>query len=60
MPNTSERGEITARANAKEAETVRQSQKLVSKTKRTTASSDMKSQVRSAKALRGRSRERTV
>jgi len=33
MPNTGERREITARANAKEAETVRESQKLVSKTK---------------------------
>jgi len=60
MPNTSERGEITARANAKEAETVRQSQKLLSKTKGTTASSDEKSQVRSAKARKGRPREQTA
>jgi len=33
MPNTGERREITARVNAKEAETVQQSQKLVSKTR---------------------------
>jgi hypothetical protein len=60
MPSTNGRREITARANAKEAETVRQSQKLTLKTKRNTASSDEKSQVRSAKALKGRSRERTA
>ena len=58
MPNTTERGEITARVNAKEAETVRQSQKLESKTKQLFASNDAKSQVRSAKALKGRPRER--
>jgi hypothetical protein len=38
MPNTTQRGEISALANAKEAETVRQSQKLMSKTKQFTAS----------------------
>jgi hypothetical protein len=59
MPNTGERREITARANAKEAETVRQSQKLVSKTKQLSASEDAKSLVRSARVLKGRSRERT-
>ena len=58
MANTGERREITARANAKEAETVRQSQKLLSKTKLLSASKDAKSLVRSARALKGRSRER--
>jgi hypothetical protein len=57
MPNTGERREITARANAKEAETVRQSQKLLSKTRQLSASNDEKSQGRSAKALKGRRRE---
>jgi hypothetical protein len=60
MPNTTERGEIIARANAKEAETVRQSQKLVLKTNQLSASKDAKRQMRSAKALKGRSRERTA
>ena len=60
MPNTGERREITARANAKEAETVQESQKLVSKTKQLSASRDAKSRVRSARALKGRSRERTA
>jgi hypothetical protein len=54
MPSTNGRREITARANAKEAETVRQAQKLTLKTKRTTASSNEQSQARSAKALKGR------
>lgn len=57
MPSTNGRREITARANAKEAETVRQTQKLTLKTKRTTASNNEKSQVRSAKALKGRTHE---
>jgi hypothetical protein len=60
MPNTGERGEITARANAKEAETVQESQKLVSKTKQLSASRNAKSRVRNARALKGRSRERTA
>jgi hypothetical protein len=60
MPNTSERGEITARSNAKEAETIRQSQKLVSKTKQLSARKDAKSKVRSARTLKGRSGERTA
>lgn len=60
MPNTGERREITARANAKEAETVQQSQKLSSKTKQLSASKDAKSLGRSARALKGRSRERTA
>jgi len=60
MPNTGERREITALINAKEAETVQQSQKLVSKTKQLSASRDAKNRVRSARALKGRSRERTA
>jgi len=60
MPNTGERREITARANAQEAETVRESQKLLSKTKQLTASRDAKSRMRSARALKGRSHERTA
>jgi hypothetical protein len=59
MPNTGERREITARLNAKEAETVQESQKLVSKTKQLSASRGAKSVVRSARALKGRARERT-
>jgi len=58
MPDTGERREITARVNAKETETVLQSQKLVLKTKQLSASRDGESQVRSARALKGRSRER--
>jgi hypothetical protein len=58
MPNTGERGEITARANAKEAETVQESQKLVSKTKQLSASRDEKRLLRSARTLKGRSRKR--
>jgi len=57
MPSTNGRREITARANAKEAETVRQAQKLTLKSKRTTASSNEKSPVRSAKALKARTHE---
>jgi len=60
MPDTGERREITARVNAKEAETVQQSQKLVSKAKQLSASRDAKSQLRSARALKGRPRERTA
>ena len=60
MPNTGERREITARSNAQEAETVRESQKLLSKTKQLTASKDAKSRMRSSRALKDRSRERTA
>ena len=60
MPNTSERGEITARANAKEAETVRQSQKLTSKTKQLSALNNAKSRLRRARTLRVRPREPTA
>ena len=47
MPNTGERREITKRVNAKEAEMVQQSNKLVSKTREITADADAKNQVRS-------------
>ena len=60
MPDTGERREITARVNAKEVETVQQSQKLVSKTKQLSASRDAKSQVRSARSVKGRPRQRTA
>jgi len=60
MPNTGERREITARVNAKEAETVQQSQKLVSKTRQLSASRDAKSLLRSARALKGRSQKPTA
>jgi hypothetical protein len=60
MPNTSERGEITARVNAKEVETIRQSQKLVLQTKQLSARKDAKSQVRSTRKLKARSGERTA
>ncbi|HMD98450.1 MAG TPA: hypothetical protein VKM93_14095 [Terriglobia bacterium] len=59
MTNTGEKREITARVNAKEAEAVQESKKLVSKTKQLSASRDAKSRVRSAGALKGRSRGRT-
>ena len=60
MPNTGERREITARANAKEVETVQEAQKLVAKTKQLSASKNAKSLGRSARALKGQSRERTT
>jgi len=60
MAKTNGRGEITARANAKEAETVRQSQKLVSKTKQFSLSKNANGLARGAKALKGQSRERTA
>jgi hypothetical protein len=37
MTNTSERGEITSRGNAKEAEIIEQSKELIAKTKRSSA-----------------------
>ncbi len=60
MPNTGEKREITARANAKEAETVRESQKLVSETKQRSASRDAKSRARNARVPKGLSREPTA
>ncbi len=60
MPSTDGRREITARANAKEVETVRESQKLESKTKQLSASSDEKRLFKSARTLKGRSRKPKV
>jgi hypothetical protein len=57
MANTNGRGEITARANAKEAETVRQTKKLVLKTKELSASREEKRLLRSVRKLKGRSRK---
>jgi len=44
MPDTGERNEISARVNAKEAETVRESKKLVSNTKQRSAKPKAKNQ----------------
>jgi hypothetical protein len=57
MPSTNGRREITARANAKEGETDRQSQKLALKTKQLSASNDQKRLLRSERVLKGRSRK---
>jgi len=46
MPNTGERREITKRVNAKEAEMVQQSKKLVSRTRESTADTDAKNLAR--------------
>jgi hypothetical protein len=53
MPNTGERREITARVNAKEAETVQESQKLVSKTKQLNAERNEQSLKRGARSKKG-------
>jgi hypothetical protein len=47
MPNTGERREITKRVNAKEAEMVDQSKKLVSRTRESTADTNTKNVARS-------------
>jgi hypothetical protein len=52
MPNTGERGEISRRVNAKEAEVIQESKKLVTKTKQLSASIDAKNQLRTAEALK--------
>lgn len=57
MPNTGERREITKRVNAKQAETVQQSRKLLSKTRQLFASTQVKNVGRIAEATKGRSRE---
>jgi len=48
MPDTGERREITQRVNAKEAEAVQRSKKLVSRTNEVTANSDAKKLTRIA------------
>jgi hypothetical protein len=55
MPDTGERREITNRVNAREAETVRESKKLVSRTKQQSASTDEKNITRSAETRKARS-----
>jgi hypothetical protein len=54
MPDTGERREITRRVNAREAETVQQSKKLVARTRQLSASADKKNKARSAEAKKGR------
>jgi len=56
MPNTSERGEIAGRANAKEAEVVQQSKKLSAKTRQASARLDAKNKLRSLDAPKGQPR----
>jgi hypothetical protein len=58
MPNTGERGEITGRANAKEADVIQESKKLASKTKQLSARMDAKNRLRSTDALKERPRDR--
>jgi hypothetical protein len=53
MPNTGERREITQRVNAKEADMVQQTKKLVSKTKEVTADTDVKNLARGAGTNKG-------
>jgi len=54
MPNTGERGEITGRVNAKEAEVVQQSKKLASKTKAAIGKDERGKKVRGPEALKKR------
>ena len=55
MPNTGERREITTQVNAKEAEMVQQSKKLVSRTREITADTDAKNVARNAGTNKRRS-----
>jgi hypothetical protein len=55
MPDTGERREITKRVNDKEAETVRESKKLVSRTKQPSAGKGAKNVARSAETRKARS-----
>ena len=54
MPDTGERREITRRVNAREAEMVQESKKLVSKTREFSAAANMKNQARSVDAKKAR------
>jgi len=58
MSDTGERREITARVNAKEAETVQESKTLVSKTKQLSDNQDLENLRRRSKATKGRSRQK--
>jgi hypothetical protein len=55
MPDTGERREITKRVNAKEAEMVQQSRKLVSRTNEITADADAKNLARTTGANKRKS-----
>ena len=55
MPDTGERREIAKRVNAKEAETVQQSKKLVSRTKEVAATTNAKNKTRSTATNKRRS-----
>jgi len=55
MPNTGERREITKLVNAKEAEMVQQSKKLVSRTREITAERDAKNLARTSGSNKRRS-----
>jgi hypothetical protein len=48
MPNTGERREITRRVNAKEAEVVQESKKLVSRTRQLSSTTEAKNKARLA------------
>jgi hypothetical protein len=54
MPDTGERREITRRVNAKEAETVQESKKLVSRTRQLSASTQAKNKARLAETKKDR------
>jgi hypothetical protein len=54
MPNTGERREITSRVNAKEAEMVQESKKLVSRTRQLSAGTEAKSKARLTESKKDR------
>jgi len=58
MPDTGERREITSRVNAKEAETVEKSKKLVSKTKQLSDNQDLENLRRRSRTPKGKSRQK--
>ena len=58
MPNTTERGEISSRVNAKAAEIIEQSKELIAKTKRASAIVGTKNLARRNQEQNDPSRER--
>jgi hypothetical protein len=58
MPNTGERREITRRVNAKEAEVVQESKKLVSRIRQLSATTEDKSKARLAVGKKNPARAR--
>ncbi len=60
MPDTGERREITRRVNAKEAETVQESKRLVSKTRQLSAKAEAKRRARGAGKKGGTAKPRTA